>query len=517
MHRWRMAFKCLFVVFLISSLIVTVFAGCGSNGGKVTAEQVKTSGTVKQPGQSEAPAKLSIMVQSVPATDPVTPDLEHFQRLQKLTNSELNIDWAAGDYNTRFSAAVVSGNLPQIIMCRMHAGKDSVLINAVKSGVFWEIGPYLKDYPNFSKLNGQTMKNVAIEGKIYGIPRQRDIASEGVIYRKDWLKKLGLKEPSTIDELYTMFKSFALSDPDKNGKDDTVGYMEYNVIRGGEFLNIIHGSPNGWEFKDGKVTPDFYTQEYLNSMKFIKRLYDEKIINQNFAMSQRSVQTEYLEKNKAGAFIADLDQSDRFEAVKKIDPNAEFDVVSRIKGPKGDRVTGTVGYNGIFLFPKSSVKTEGELKRILSFINTLLDPKVEEFLFWGTEGKHFENKDGKPARTQAQNDLYTREMYGLRTGLGISLYKSVTIGQEAPLTSKYKKMYQDNLPIAVSNISNSLLSMTFIEKGAELDKMIKEARVQFIMGAIDEAGWKSVIKKWQNAGGDKIIDEFSQDYKNSNK
>ena len=43
--------------------------------------------------------------------------------------------------------------------------------------------------------------------------------------RKDWLAKLGLKEPQTVDDLYTIAKAFTEQDPDGNGKKDTYGLI----------------------------------------------------------------------------------------------------------------------------------------------------------------------------------------------------------------------------------------------------------------------------------------------------
>lgn len=54
------------------------------------------------------------------------------------------------------------------------------------------------------------------------------------------------------------------------------------------------------------------------------------------------------------------------------DKSMKLEIVNRIKGPDGkERVWASGGHNGVFAFPKTSVKTEAELKRILAFLTEL--------------------------------------------------------------------------------------------------------------------------------------------------
>jgi putative aldouronate transport system substrate-binding protein len=43
--------------------------------------------------------------------------------------------------------------------------------------------------------------------------------------------------------------------------------------------------------------------------------------------------------------------------------------------------------------------------------------------------------------------------------------------------------------------------------------MINDAVVKYVMGEINRAGFEAVIKQWLNVGGQKLIDEFSAQYK----
>ena len=47
--------------------------------------------------------------------------------------------------------------------------------------------------------------------------------AELMYVRKDWLDRLGLEPPETLEEYYEVIRAFTLDDPDGNGVQDTIG------------------------------------------------------------------------------------------------------------------------------------------------------------------------------------------------------------------------------------------------------------------------------------------------------
>ena len=139
---------------------------------------------------------------------------------------------------------------------------------------------------------------------------------------------------------------------------------------------------------DGKFVPGHEAPEHLAALKFFKRLYDEKLINQDFAVVKQS--RENINANKAGMTIANYDQPYNFYGdVKKLVPTAVFDIADRMTGPKGERMPGTAGHNGFYAMAKKSVKTEADLRQILGFYNKLFDAPMQNLLAIGLEGRHY--------------------------------------------------------------------------------------------------------------------------------
>ena len=78
----------------------------------------------------------------------------------------------------------------------------------------------------------------------------------GPIYRKDWLDKLNLEAPTTIDEMYTVLKAFKEQDPNGNGQADEIPFTSQKA--GGEAAYLSAFAPafgivNGFYNDNGTV------------------------------------------------------------------------------------------------------------------------------------------------------------------------------------------------------------------------------------------------------------------------
>lgn len=271
------------------------------------------------------------------------------QKIEEMTNTKLDITWVPNSaYDNKVNATIASGSLPMVM--NVQNNKLSTILSGVRSGMFWEVGPLLKDYPNLKGLyNEQTTYNASTDGKLYGMPHQRPLGLQMLLYRKDWLDNLGMKPPETIDDVYQMAKAFTEKDPDKNGKKDTYGLVEFmpKLLSQQGFGNALawFGAPNGYGVKDGKLYPDFTTDEYLEAMKFYRKMFSEKLMNQDFAAIQQGQAWDGIAKEKAGIYPAVVAHATipNWTALYQANPNAKLDFVTRIKGPKGRECSPPMG------------------------------------------------------------------------------------------------------------------------------------------------------------------------------
>lgn len=488
--------KSLVIIMLSASMIASVLSGCAATSNK------NAEGTQ----QVDGPFPITIM-SSFNSNEPAKPDNPLIKKLEEKTNTKLDITWVTGSsYTEKLNVAIATSDLPMVVMS---SGKDSVLVNAIKSDMFWELGPYLKDYPNLNKLDPAILNNSSIDGKIYGIYKKRQTARYGLFYRQDWLDKLGMKPPTTIDEYYEMLKAFTYNDPDGNGKQDTYGTASSSKFDGFYPLEIMYGAPNNWDVVNGKVTPSFLTKEYMDFLNFYQLAYKEKMINQDFASAPGTKSYDEFVKGRVGVvynILENYTQPYFTTDLLKVQPNAKIGVVSQLKGPNGIiRLRSTPGFAGMYLVSKSKVKTEAELKKVLSFLDALTGQDMITMFNYGLEGVDYKVENEKKILNtdQSNKDVYPV----LQLGMELLVTDNGT-----PIAAEVSKQLKDNAKYAVYDVATPLESATNNEKGNSLTKIIEDARTKYVMGIMDEAGFQAEVKRWQEQGGQKIIEEYTESY-----
>ncbi|WP_458119437.1 extracellular solute-binding protein [Paenibacillus sp. Z6-24] len=454
---------------------------------------------------------LNILHTASPPTDTV------LNKLEEKTNSDITFSWIPdASKEERINTALASDSLSDIVTLTLL--DNSSVRNALKSGMFWEVEPFLKDYPNLAKISPETIKSASIGGKLYGVPFQKDLARNGVTIRKDWLDKLGLEVPKTTDELMAVAKAFTEQDPDGNGVNDTTGFVDRNDLVYGAFktLSSYFGTPNNWQVsEDGKMTPEFMTEGYMKTMNYMKDLYDKGYINKDFAVTAKTDQQQKFAQGKAGIYVGALfDSKNLLNMSKGVQDDMELVMANDITstGNESDRAIWAAnnGIGGLLSFPRSEVKDEAELKRILQFVNDLLDEDSYALMTYGVEGTHYK-VDDKDAATITNTDLWQQEVQPFASSRPKeSGYK---IHDADPLKQMADKMIADNANYAVLNPAYALESETYNTQGSELQKMIVDATYKYILGEIDENGFNQAIESWKSAGGSSIISEYEASYK----
>ncbi|WP_159882142.1 extracellular solute-binding protein [Paenibacillus puerhi] len=490
-------FKLITSVLCITCLSATVLAACAS---KDTTPAATGNGQAGEAAQK--PLELSVMVIQQ-AAEPPKADNPAILKIQEYTNTKLDFTFVpAAAYDDKVSATLASGKMPDVILMRRN--KDSAMLNAQLSGAFWDLTPFLGDTKNISKMSEAAQKNAKVDGKLYGIPRERTLARYGMIFRKDWLDNLGLQVPKTTEDIYNIAKAFTLNDPDKNGKNDTFGIQEDASMELLKQLTIYSGGPNAWGLKDGKVTPDFMFPEFKPALDLYKKMVSEKIISPDFPIAKKY---DYFNQGKAGMYFSVIDDGGtRHNDLPKLDPKAVVDVAQNFDGPKGQHVRGTFGYDSLIAIPKQSVKSEDKVKQIIAFLDKLADKPMQDVFAWGIEGVDYTVENGLAKKKDGA--LLAADAWNLRWDGGTSDIK----GSIKPVEDKIQKLFADNKKLAVVDLSASLISETNTQKGADLKKAITDAQTKYVLGELDEKGWSDAVDKWQKNGGDKIIEEFTAYY-----
>ncbi|ALA43025.1 MULTISPECIES: extracellular solute-binding protein [Paenibacillus] len=488
-------------------MVMSVFlAACGDKGAE------DQSGQTYDPKSKLEFTWLNVLHTASPPTETIKSKIEEY------TNSKITFNWVPdASKEERITTALASGELADMVTLTMMT--NSSVRSSLKSGLFWDVGKYLDDYENLKKIPPEVREAASIEGVLYGVPFQKNLARAGLVIRQDWLDRLGLKVPTTLDELYEVARAFTEDDPDGNGKNDTTGFVDRSDLRYSSFktLSSYFGTPNGWKVDEsGKFTPEFDTPQYLETLKYSNKLYKNGYLSKDFAVTAKTDQQQQFAQGKAGIYTGMIDISNLRTLSQGLQKGLKLVPVNKISNGDGKYHVWSEGsgVGGLLAFPKSEVKTEAELKRLLQFVDDLIDKDVYMYMTGGIEGTHYKiEKDG--AFKITNTDLWQADVQPFSSSRPSEV--TYNLKDANPEKELANELVRENNEFAVLDPTVPLDSVTANEQGTELEKIITDASFKFIMGELDEAGFKAAVENWKNSGGSRITAEYEEAYKKTKK
>lgn len=477
----------------------------------VLALTVSLCGCADRLNEAEEPIAITIMT-SAALGNSVTYDSIVKKQVEELTNTRLDIEFIpSASYSEKLNIALATGKMPMVLYINENTPN---VINSIRRGEFWDVTDYLKDYKHLSKANPIILNNMSVDGRVWGLYRKRALGRFGYVYRKDWLENLGLKEPSTVDEFYEMLRAFTYNDPDGNGKNDTYGMTVTTSDITFYNFAVWNGAPNGWGFDDdGNLIPSHLTEEYFNTVKLFRKMAQEGLINSDFVVMDAAGWNEPFINGESGVILDTCDRAIPLETgLLANNPNGAVGVAGVING----RVRPHLGYSGYFAFPKSKVKNEEELRRVLQFMDDCSEEKIFDLMRYGIEGRHYDLVDGF-IRQRNGSDVPREEINDFNQVLTFIDETEGARLVQTDIQNKVDAVQRENEKYIVNNPAENIISQTYIAKSVQLDQIVRDARIKYMSGQLSDDGYKAEIQRWRDSGGDDVIREVNEEYKKLNK
>ncbi|GAA3162255.1 extracellular solute-binding protein [Nonomuraea roseoviolacea subsp. carminata] len=459
------------------------------------------------------------------------PQGEMQQAVEKFLGKKIHVTWVPNaQYSDKINVTLASDSIPQVIDVDPHL---PAFVKAAQAGAFWDLTDKIDKYPNLKPADQRTALNSSINGKIYGFYRMRPLLRSAVIIRKDWLEKVGLKEPQTVDDLYQVAKAFTEKDPDGNGKKDTYGLIipkwpgNYATASPYDVIETWFGAPNGWGRRNGKIVPGFDTPEFLEANKWLKKMVGEGLVNPDFATLDAAKWNEPFHQNKGGMIIdVNIRSRQVLDLFKEDDPEHYGDKVTMVGNLKlsDDKKFSYpfTGYNDVLAISKQSVRTEADLDNVLKSLDKLATKEGQVLLQNGIEGRNFKVENGDtaalineddPAVKTIQNDVdnaFTQLSTKGTADIGGIAYQRVPSGEPYKAMLKLQKeLMAEDLKTAVHNVGLPVVSPTAVQRGPQIDTIIPDARIKYLSGQLDDEGLKAEIKRWYDSGGTQVTAEMN--------
>ncbi|NHN33061.1 extracellular solute-binding protein [Paenibacillus agricola] len=498
----------------VSTLVVfSSFAAACSSSTPTPAASPATA----TPGKEEAkapgkPTEIKIMTDYTIAQPP-SPDNAVQKEFEKRTNTKLTVQWVpGGDYGDRVNVALAAGDIADLI--KIPNINTPLFRQMVKQGAFWDLTPYVKDYPNLVSLDPKVWNNTKIDGKSFAVPAGRPMNGGGFFsIRKDWLDKLGLQMPTNMDELYTVLKAFKDNAPD--GKKDTTGY----TMRGGSFIfeEVFNGTVGKWKVKDGKLINVTLEPETKEALVYLNKLYKEGLIPQDFPVMKENQYWELATSGRAGLTQETPEALFRYTMDQwKKDPKVEWTPMLSLAPKAGGKphVSQSTGMNGVLAIPKTV--PEEKMKAILKFIDYGSGGEGLDLTLYGIKDVHYTVTDGlKLANDKAVADSVGTGSWGKMFSTPVADLWQYAAGMPKEVYQRNMKLVEEKSKISTGDPSIGLVSETELKMGADYTKKIADTKTQVIIGKIPMEEWDKYVEQLKkDANYQKIIEEINIEYKN---
>lgn len=290
-------------------------------------------------------------------------------------------------------------------------------------GLIVSLNPYIEKYaPNLKKLLQETpglLEQISTDdGRIFMFPTIRldpiTRANSGFAIRKDWLDRAGLPVPETIDEWYTMLKTFQDMDMNGNGlKDECFVSMGFEkTSQSMDNFAVAYGLVASTDLyvKDGQVKYGAYEPEFKDFVAEMAKWYSEGLLDPEFSTQDSKQFDSKMVNDMGGAYYGSLSGNmGKFITARSDD--SEYDLVPAPmpKAPDGKVHTGISGYGQMVPHGASICSTNENIVETVKWLDWHYSEEGTALYNWGIEGQSYEVVDGKNQFT----DLITNNPDGL--------------------------------------------------------------------------------------------------------
>jgi putative aldouronate transport system substrate-binding protein len=434
-------------------------------------------------------------------------------------NSPAIVKWvpvARNEAQVKLNTLIASGSAPDLIW----EYDRNYIAQLANQGAIQPIGEYVEKYSttykNYLKEHPELKPFITINDKLYAITSLRGeeaIANHGMWIRQDWLDKLGLKTPATVEELVDVARKFRDNDPDGNGKADTVPITfngNGNLIMRSLFLT----HETQWYLEGDRLQFGRINDRFADSLAFQKQLYEEGLIDKEFITDknfQRSSQ--FFTTGKSGIFMGSWNMENMFMDLKKNVPDARMKALEPVASKYGKNGLYQETPANILVAFNASMK-EDKMETAIKFLDWMLETGWRP-LKYGEENVHYKMEGDIPKTIDAA--VFRKEVsyageYAVVNKHGLKAEWFPVMAATDALSQEYAKEKAESLKVAMKNefrrdipFSPSLPELTQLL--ATLTPIAQQIEAKVITGGSAmsaQAGIEELRREWKRLGGENV-------------
>lgn len=511
-------FRKILALLMCMLLVIGVMAGCQKAETQKNTSNVSTSSgndekkeSSLEDAKSDEPVKLVYFTSvNVDTEGHDVNDNPYINYIREKTGIDIEIMSEGTGYQEKLNTIMASGNLPDYFL----VSNRNMLAMWVDQGLLQPLDEYIEKAPNLlNDFKEVTWQLATFDGKKYAIPMQRYDATPLLTFiRKDWVENLGIDidNVKTIDEWYNMLKAFVEDDPDQNGADDTVGYLAYGDDE--RKLSIFLDSFDAARTKyiDGEVLPNYVQDSYKEWLKFMNKLYKEKILDPEYVVNTKQQMWEKAVSGKYGAWL-------HFWSIQEYVGmgGSREDLIAVPPPLRQDGSEAGYLYTSPVRHYIAVTKDCKHPEKVVELMDWAVSEEGGTFVHAGLEGLDYDIKDGEIV---IREDRKGKNWAWRFITLGIQKTK-MDDHLESLLIQSWGELGMEHLKMSESLgfYDEILMFAPYFPELADydLDSQKIEFRDKAIMGQIDiDAEWDKFVENWRNSGGNEWIRLHTEWYEN---
>lgn len=459
-----------------------------------------------------------------------------YPELAKRTGVEIDFEMIAETaYTERLNLIIVSQDFPDIFGQGIGT-YDNNPMKAIADDVVLDLAPLLaENAPDYNDLivnrEGFTDAVVNSDGSICKITSCNiGVQSQGMFIRGDWLDALGLEVPTTIDEMTEVLRAFhnAYNTPmtllvNADLDDGLAAAFDHsNVGFTRQMLGFQQTAPDS-----GEVICAMASEGYFDHMTLLRQYYAEGLINGDFASISKengNFESTYY-TGQCGIWQEGCEIADSSYAENSNDPN--WVALPMLTPTNGDKETHMSSFTEVMAGMASVYISTGcaNPEMALQFLNYGFTPEGKDLVAFGIEGETYhKDEDGNVQ----YSELLTDYPDGIRAAEWLYLINSwmPTEQQMASVNMKYSptavEAYEMWTEAAKKSDSSMTLPMMLSLNTEENDVVsqycgdlcthFSEYTAKYIMGTIDEAGFRQAIADADKIGLQEVTAAYQSAY-----
>lgn len=514
--------------FLAAFLAVSTITGCASTATGGTEDANKDEGA-----KSNEPVQMEFLTSQTTAA--VDDDAEVVKKIEERFNIDLKaflVD--ANNYQENLNVKFAGGEMPDVIVI----GSPADLATYIEGGIIGEIPieTIREKAPNFAKVadendDGSLWSTMIYKDKNYGVANPMSQVPMAMFWRQDWLEKLNLEIPETLEEYEEVLTAFVEQDPDGNGKKDTAGAAEriFGAVFGAYGLRCVTGvgAGSGFTVEEMQLGDDnvpffpYIRPEAKEALTLLNDWYEKGIIDKEFITGENHGGYAGLSHSFMNGQIGltsaqpyhyltySMDVKDEnnwgvcMKELMAMNPSASVVPGPAPVGPKGE--SGTEGWGKVGRLTCLTTKATSDPRKVDAFLAMLdayyADPDFMELSNYGIEGKHFEMTEHGPQRIMDALELRKEGVMQVDFGNTVP-YGELLTGDKTKFGEEIapKGYYRFNAP-PCEEFSNVI---------ATLDTLTEQAYFAMITGEKPIDYFDTYVEEFKKAGGD-VAEKAVQD------